>query len=159
MEELKSKGLKAYDLVWLDGKSAAWRYPSEIEELKAFAPAVEEQPYDRFYKKNLPAQATATSVIAAVNQPIAQPIVAEEAPVEAIIVNKPVVVTTTQQPVAAKKDLYNAASRCIQQSYHYNVHSQHPTNRPSQRSYRRNGGTTTGIRRVAERKSLPACVR
>jgi len=50
-EELITKGLKPYDLVWLDGKSAAWRYPSEIQELKPYAPAVEEQPYDRFYKK------------------------------------------------------------------------------------------------------------
>jgi hypothetical protein len=50
-EELATKGLKAYDLIWQEGKSAAWRYPSEINELKAFAPAVEEQPYDRFYKK------------------------------------------------------------------------------------------------------------
>jgi hypothetical protein len=49
--ELAAKGLKAYDLVWLEGKSAAWRYPSEIAELKPFAPVVEEQPYDRFYKK------------------------------------------------------------------------------------------------------------
>jgi hypothetical protein len=57
-EELKSMGLKAYDLVWLEGKSAAWRYPSEIDELKAFAPAVEEQPFDRFYKR---ATQTATS--------------------------------------------------------------------------------------------------
>src|ERR1700755_3432364 len=51
LDELKSMGLKAYDLVWLEGKSAAWRYPSELEELKAFAPAVDEQPFDRFYKK------------------------------------------------------------------------------------------------------------
>jgi hypothetical protein len=50
-EQLKAKGLKAYDLVWHEGKSAAWRYPSELEELKPFAPVVEEQPYDRFYKK------------------------------------------------------------------------------------------------------------
>jgi hypothetical protein len=50
-DELKEKGLKAYDLVWIEGKSAAWRYPSEIEELSAFAPIVEEQPFDRFYKK------------------------------------------------------------------------------------------------------------
>src|SRR5687768_10500602 len=50
-EELAAKGLKAYDLVWLEGKSAAWRYPSELAELKPFAPVVEEQPYDRFYKK------------------------------------------------------------------------------------------------------------
>jgi len=53
-DELKEKGLKAYDLVWVEGKSAAWRYPSEILELSPFAPPVEEQPFDRFYKK--PAQ-------------------------------------------------------------------------------------------------------
>ncbi|MBO9201786.1 MULTISPECIES: DUF4339 domain-containing protein [Niastella] len=50
-QELSAKGLKPYDLVWLEGRSAAWRYPGEIEELKAFAPVVEEQPYDRFYNK------------------------------------------------------------------------------------------------------------
>jgi hypothetical protein len=53
-DELKDKGLKAYDLVWVEGKSAAWRYPCEIQELSAFAPRVEEQPFDRLYKK--PAQ-------------------------------------------------------------------------------------------------------
>jgi hypothetical protein len=51
LDELKVKGLKAYDLVWVEGRSAAWRYPSEINELSAFAPAVEEQPFDRFFKK------------------------------------------------------------------------------------------------------------
>jgi len=50
-EELTAKGLKAYDLIWIEGKSAAWRYPSEVDELKPFAPVIEEQPYDRFYKK------------------------------------------------------------------------------------------------------------
>ena len=52
MDDLLSFGLKPYDLVWIQGKSAAWRYPSEVDELKPFAPAVEEQPFDRFYKKN-----------------------------------------------------------------------------------------------------------
>ena len=51
LDELMELGLKPYDLVWIQGKSAAWRYPSEVEELKPFAPVVEEQPYDRFYKK------------------------------------------------------------------------------------------------------------
>ncbi len=50
-EEIRQKGFKAYDLVWIEGKSAAWRYPSEVEEFKAFAPAVEEQPFDRFFKR------------------------------------------------------------------------------------------------------------
>lgn len=52
--DLMNLGLKAYDLLWIQGKSAAWRYPSEIDELKSFAPVVEEQPFDRFYKKSEP---------------------------------------------------------------------------------------------------------
>src|SRR5882757_1560771 len=63
-DELKEKGLKAYDLVWIEGKSAAWRYPSEVEELRAFAPVVEEQPFDRFYKK--PSQSNTSVTPAAV---------------------------------------------------------------------------------------------
>ena len=51
LQQLVSFGLKPYDLVWVEGKSAAWRYPSEVDGLKAFSPATEEQPYDRFYKK------------------------------------------------------------------------------------------------------------
>ena len=50
-DDLRQMGLKAYDLIWVDGKSAAWRYPGEIDDLKSFAPPVEEQPYDRFYKR------------------------------------------------------------------------------------------------------------
>jgi hypothetical protein len=61
LDDLKTMGLKAYDLVWVEGKSAAWRYPSELEELKPYAPAVEEQPFDRFFKKPLHA-ASDTSV-------------------------------------------------------------------------------------------------
>lgn len=50
-QQLLNAGLKPYDLIWIEGKSAAWRYPSEVNELKPFSPAVEEQPFDRFYKK------------------------------------------------------------------------------------------------------------
>jgi hypothetical protein len=51
LQEIVNFGLKAYDLIWVEGKSAGWRYPSELEELKPYAPAVEEQPFDRFFKK------------------------------------------------------------------------------------------------------------
>jgi hypothetical protein len=61
LDDLKAKGLKAYDLVWVEGRSAAWRYPSEVEELSAFAPAVEEQPFDRFFKKPASARTAAQS--------------------------------------------------------------------------------------------------
>ncbi|MEO5685286.1 MAG: hypothetical protein ABIQ88_21750 [Chitinophagaceae bacterium] len=53
-EEMIAKGFKPYDLIWVEGKSAGWRYPSEIAAFKNFAPVVEEQPYDRFYKKQAP---------------------------------------------------------------------------------------------------------
>lgn len=51
MSDLVTLGLKPYDLIWVEGRSAAWRYPSEISELKEYAPTIEEQPYDRFFKK------------------------------------------------------------------------------------------------------------
>ena len=51
LQEIVNFGLKAYDLIWIEGKSAGWRYPSELDELKPYAPAVEEQPIDRFFKK------------------------------------------------------------------------------------------------------------
>ena len=51
LTELLKIGFKPYDLIWIEGKSAMWRYPSEVTELKEFAAAIEEQPYDRFYSK------------------------------------------------------------------------------------------------------------
>ncbi len=53
-EEMIVKGFKPYDLIWVEGKSAGWRYPSELPEFKAHCPVTEEQPYDRFYKKPEP---------------------------------------------------------------------------------------------------------
>lgn len=35
-EEITSKGLKAYDLIWIEGESSGWKYPVEIDELKNF---------------------------------------------------------------------------------------------------------------------------
>ena len=92
VEELQTKGLKPYDLVWLDGKSAAWRYPSEMAELKSFAPAVEEQPYDRFYKKKPAQQETAwqQADTAVVQQ-------------EAVVVQQEVAQTETPKQITTKK--------------------------------------------------------
>jgi hypothetical protein len=53
-EEMIAKGFKPYDLLWAEGKSAGWQYPSEIPAFKNYAPIIEEQPYDRFYKKQPP---------------------------------------------------------------------------------------------------------
>src|SRR6476660_4147338 len=71
-EELIQSGFKPYDLIWLDGKSAAWRYPGELEEFKPYAAAVEEQPFDRFYKKPSASESkkeTTTSLAKVVSAP------------------------------------------------------------------------------------------
>jgi hypothetical protein len=62
LSDLVKLGLKPYDLVWVDGRSAAWRYPSEVSELKEYAPAVEEQPYDRFFKKPSETEASSKNI-------------------------------------------------------------------------------------------------
>lgn len=36
LDELVQLSLRPYDLIWQEGKSACWRYPSEIEELKPY---------------------------------------------------------------------------------------------------------------------------
>jgi hypothetical protein len=81
LQQLVSVGLKPYDLVWVEGKSAAWRYPSEVDGLKAYAPATEEQPYDRFYKKPEEKQAQKPQE-KIVSQPILQPEETYSMPVE-----------------------------------------------------------------------------
>jgi hypothetical protein len=90
VQEIISKGIKPYDLVWLEGKSAAWRYPSEIEELKAYAPAVEEQPFDRFYKKP---SAEADS----------KPVIERKSPFEPVIADE----TFRPKPAVSKKVYIN----------------------------------------------------
>jgi len=71
LDQIRALGLKAYDLVWIEGKSAAWRYPCEIEEMKSYAPEVEEQPFDRFFRR--PSSRTAVG-----NEPIGRPSQASE---------------------------------------------------------------------------------
>lgn len=41
IEDLQQLGLKGVDLIWVDKKSSAWRYPTEIKELAALVPAAE----------------------------------------------------------------------------------------------------------------------
>ena len=50
IDEIREMPLKAYDLLWVVGKSAAWRYPGEIPEIKPFAPPIPEQKEDSYRK-------------------------------------------------------------------------------------------------------------
>lgn len=39
LEELKAAGIRSTDMLWIEGRSSAWRYVDEIEELLAFVDA------------------------------------------------------------------------------------------------------------------------
>src|ERR1700722_2828405 len=100
LDDLKTKSLKAYDLVWVEGRSAAWRYPSEIAELSAFAPAVEEQPFDRFYKKPAPA-----TVKAAETPTVTAEATTLTAEATTLTMTQPVSTASTYHPVT-KRTIY-----------------------------------------------------
>ncbi len=40
LNELMELGLQPFDLIWVEGKSYGWSYPSEIDTLKPFVPAI-----------------------------------------------------------------------------------------------------------------------
>jgi len=64
MEEIKAMSLKAYDLIWVVGKSAAWRYPGEITDFSAFAPPIPEQLTDLYTKRKEAKQTEAHGMVA-----------------------------------------------------------------------------------------------
>lgn len=101
-EQLVANGLKPYDLVWLQGKSAAWRYPSEIPELQPYAPAVEEQPFDRFYKKTEEDQVV----------PAAEP-VKNEIPKKAAIQEETIAPSSPWEPKAVVETAKPAARKSV----------------------------------------------
>lgn len=46
LEELVQLGLKPFDLIWVQGRSGGWSYPSEIEALKSYLPAAKTEKED-----------------------------------------------------------------------------------------------------------------
>jgi len=42
-DELIQKNLRPYDLIWIDGRSAAWSYPGELAEFKKYIPLPDEE--------------------------------------------------------------------------------------------------------------------
>jgi hypothetical protein len=48
-QDLIELGLKAYDLIWMEGRSSSWKYPSELDPLKAYAPPVTDDLYVLFH--------------------------------------------------------------------------------------------------------------
>ena len=70
-EELVQTGLKPFDLIWADGRTAGWMYPSEIEGLKPFvAGALQAAPTEAATAEDMPV-ATPVGMSAAADQPSA----------------------------------------------------------------------------------------
>lgn len=67
-KELAHLPLKPYDLVWVDGKSAAWRYPSELPEFKEVAPRVEEDFYEQFHRRPAEKKEAAATVSSGITE-------------------------------------------------------------------------------------------
>lgn len=104
-EEIIAKGFKPYDLVWLEGKSAGWRYPGELPELAPHAPLTEEQPFDRFYKK--PA---AKTVEQEKKSPVAKPVYEErkleEKPNQSTIATESPLLPFPQEKVVRSRKIF-----------------------------------------------------
>ena len=66
LQEITTAGLKPYDLVWVDGRSAAWNYPGEMAEFKALVATPENELLNRLNKANENVKAVSFTVHAAV---------------------------------------------------------------------------------------------
>jgi hypothetical protein len=108
LDQLVDLGLKAYDLVWVTGRSAAWRYPGEVEELKAYAPVVEEQPFDRFFKKPSEQQASGPTPVQKEEIPVVKQKQTTYTPAKSVFVTLPGNVKVKTEPVKQepKEDPY-----------------------------------------------------
>src|SRR5262245_40963181 len=73
LQQLVNVGLKPYDLVWVEGKSAARRYPRELDMLKDNTPDTEEQNYYRYYKKPEEKKQEVRLKQEVVNKPLPEP--------------------------------------------------------------------------------------
>ena len=50
-DELLEMGLKSQDLIWIEGKSASWRYPGEFDEFKTHPSFLKEQTPDHSFQE------------------------------------------------------------------------------------------------------------
>lgn len=70
LDELKGMGLRPFDLVWHQKKSAAWKYPSEIDELAASLPDMETADMKVSNNKNAVGLVENTWNVETVQQPV-----------------------------------------------------------------------------------------
>ena len=54
LEDLLQLGLKPFDLVWIEGRSAGWSYPSEIDALKPYVGEAPAAPVPNYSTESMP---------------------------------------------------------------------------------------------------------
>lgn len=78
VEEIIQRNLKPYDLIWVDGRSAAWSYPGELTELKMYAPLPGEENLNASVNKQPAAVSSSVHAAIAVNNAIVQPAIKQK---------------------------------------------------------------------------------
>lgn len=99
LEELLQLGLKPFDLVWVEGRSAAWQYPSEVPALKPYVP---ETP-----QATIPFQPIPTAAMEETIAPLIEPVQPKmEIPKKVFVsVPKSYPPTWVQPPIQKKEEL------------------------------------------------------
>ena len=70
-EELIQKNLRPYDLIWIDGRSAAWSYPGELAQFKHYVPLPGEESSNQ-NEKVQPAISPSVQAAMAINNNISE---------------------------------------------------------------------------------------
>ena len=98
LEQLLELKLKPFDLVWVDGRSAAWQYPGEVPALKPYVPATPQA--------DLPYMPVATSVMDETGTQAAPPAPQQQQQTAArkIFVSMPRAAAVTTQPAYAQPE-------------------------------------------------------
>jgi len=72
-EELIQKKLRPYDLIWIDGRSAAWSYPGELSEFKLYTPLPGDNSGNQNNKQQSATISPSVQAAMAVNNNLVQP--------------------------------------------------------------------------------------
>ncbi|MEP6682345.1 MAG: hypothetical protein ABJA35_03755, partial [Parafilimonas sp.] len=78
-EEIIQKSLKPFDLIWVDGRSAAWSYPGELAEFKKYIPDEANSASYNTQEINTPVSSSVHAAIA-MNDAIIQPETKQQKP-------------------------------------------------------------------------------
>jgi len=99
LEELLKLGLKPLDLIWVEGKSYGWSYPSEISSLKPYVTPVAEQDVSSIPEKKSDtslAQQNANKAYMPAESPVSNS--PEIVPTRKVYVSMPTNVTRREEP-------------------------------------------------------------